>query len=94
MSEACPERSRRNALNRLTHKGCPDSTGVDYVYDLVGKIKQATDPTGTYGFDWVAQPPRFGSSVRNRRTSAQRWALIKENGGGLHPPPMMKAWSI
>jgi YD repeat-containing protein len=35
-----------DALNRLTHKGYPDSTGVDYVYDLAGKIKQVTDPTG------------------------------------------------
>jgi RHS repeat-associated protein len=39
-----------DALNRLTHKGYPDSTGVDYVYDLVGKIQQVSDPTGTYGF--------------------------------------------
>jgi len=23
---------------------------VDYVYDLVSKIKQGTDPTGAYGF--------------------------------------------
>jgi hypothetical protein len=23
---------------------------VDYVYNLVGKIKQVTDPTGVYGF--------------------------------------------
>jgi YD repeat-containing protein len=23
---------------------------VDYVYDLVGKIQQVSDPTGTYGF--------------------------------------------
>ena len=54
---ACPERSRRNALNRLTHKGYPDSTAVDYVYDLVGKIKQATDPTGTYGFAGACPEP-------------------------------------
>lgn len=39
-----------DALNRLTHKGYPDSTGVDYVYDLVGKIQRVNDPTGTYGF--------------------------------------------
>jgi RHS repeat-associated protein len=37
-----------DALNRLAHKGYPDSTGVDYVYDLAGKIRQVTDPTGTY----------------------------------------------
>ncbi len=34
----------------MTHKGYPDATRVDYVYDLAGKIKQVTDPTGVYGF--------------------------------------------
>ena len=38
------------ALNRLTKKQYPDSTEVDYVYDLVGKIQQVNDPTGTYAF--------------------------------------------
>jgi YD repeat-containing protein len=37
-------------LNRLVQKQYPDSTNVEYVYDLVGKIQQATDPTGVYGF--------------------------------------------
>jgi YD repeat-containing protein len=31
-----------DALNRLTHKGYPDSTGVDYVYDL--RIKLSRSP--------------------------------------------------
>ncbi len=31
-------------------KTYPDSTSANYVYDLVGKIQQVTDPTGTYGF--------------------------------------------
>jgi hypothetical protein len=26
-----------DALYRLTHKGYPDSTGVDYIYDLAGQ---------------------------------------------------------
>ena len=39
-----------DALNRLTSKTYPDATAVDYVYDLAGKIKQVSDPTGTYGF--------------------------------------------
>jgi len=36
-----------DALNRLTAKQYPDATEVDYVYDLVGKIQQVNDPTGT-----------------------------------------------
>ena len=39
-----------DALNRLTSKTYPDTTAVDYVYDLVGKIQQVNDPTGTYAF--------------------------------------------
>jgi YD repeat-containing protein len=38
------------ALNRLTSKIYPDSTAVEYVYDLVGKIQHVNDPTGTYAF--------------------------------------------
>jgi hypothetical protein len=33
----------RRAHN-VPNKGYPDATGVDYVYDLAGKIKQVTDP--------------------------------------------------
>ena len=47
---ACPERSRRNALYRLTQKTYPDTTNVEYVYDLANKVLQVSDPTGTYGF--------------------------------------------
>ena len=37
-----------DALNRLSHKGYPDATGVDYVYDLAGKIHRSpTPPAGT-----------------------------------------------
>jgi YD repeat-containing protein len=37
-------------LNRLAQKNYPDSTSVEYVYDLVGKIQSVNDPTGTYAF--------------------------------------------
>jgi RHS repeat-associated protein len=40
----------RAALNRLTAKTYPDSTSAEYTYDLVGKISQVNDPTGTYAF--------------------------------------------
>jgi YD repeat-containing protein len=39
-----------DALNRLTQKNYPDSTSAEYAYDLVGKILQVNDPTGTYAF--------------------------------------------
>ena len=37
-------------LNRLTQKTYPDTTTVDYTYDLVGKVLNVNDPTGTYAF--------------------------------------------
>jgi YD repeat-containing protein len=55
-----------DALNRLTHKGYPDATGVDYVYDLAGKIKQATDPTGTYGFAYDNMGRLIGTTTHTR----------------------------
>src|SRR5581483_12228593 len=51
-------------LNRLTHKGYPDSTGVDYVYDLAGKIRQVTDPTGTYGFAYDNMGRLIGTTTQ------------------------------
>ncbi len=39
-----------DALNRVTQKNYPDGTSADCTYDLVGKILQVNDPTGTYGF--------------------------------------------
>jgi YD repeat-containing protein len=39
-----------DALNRLTQKSYPDSSSAAYVCDLVGKIQQVTDPTGTHAF--------------------------------------------
>jgi RHS repeat-associated protein len=53
-----------DALNRLSHKGYPDATGVDYVYDLAGKIKQVSDPTGTYGFAYDNMGRLIGTSTQ------------------------------
>ena len=39
-----------DALYRLSSKTYPDTTNVEYVYDLAGKVQQVSDPTGTYGF--------------------------------------------
>ena len=41
-----------DALNRLTRKQYPDSTGVSYTYDALSRLTQVTDPTGTYGFTY------------------------------------------
>jgi RHS repeat-associated protein len=53
-----------DALNRLSHKGYPDATGVDYVYDLAGKIKQVSDPTGTYGFAYDNMGRLIGTTTQ------------------------------
>lgn len=53
-----------DALNRLTHKGYPDGTGVDYVYDLAGKIKQVTDPAGSYGFAYDNMGRLIGATTQ------------------------------
>ena len=53
-----------DALNRLTHKGYPDATGVDYVYDLAGKIKQVSDPTGTYGIAYDNMGRLIGTTTQ------------------------------
>ena len=37
---------------------------MDYVYDLVGKIKQATDPTGTYGFAYDNMGRLIGTTTQ------------------------------
>jgi YD repeat-containing protein len=41
-----------DALNRRTQKTYPDSTSVEYIYDLVGKVLQVNDPTGAYAFSY------------------------------------------
>lgn len=53
-----------DALNRLTLKNYPDSTSVDYVYDLVGKVKQVTDPTGSYGFAYDNMGRLIGTTTQ------------------------------
>jgi YD repeat-containing protein len=37
---------------------------VDYVYDLAGKIKQVTDPTGTYGFAYDNMGRLIGTTTQ------------------------------
>jgi len=37
-----------DALNRLTQKNEPGAISAEYTYDLVDKILQVNDPTGTY----------------------------------------------
>ncbi len=37
-------------LNRLTGKTYPDTTTVNYKYDLDSRLTQVSDPTGTYQF--------------------------------------------
>jgi hypothetical protein len=57
-----------DALNRLSHKGYPDSTGVDYVYDLVGKIQQpqrATPPAEEATPAWSRTPCRARSNFES-----------------------------
>src|SRR5712664_2720868 len=41
---------RSDGLNRLTQKSYPDTTTVNYTYDLDSRLTQVTDPTGTYQF--------------------------------------------
>jgi YD repeat-containing protein len=63
-----------DALNRLTHKSYPDSTGVDYVYDLVGKIQQVNDPNS-------------GAECSLRRVAVRRknWLFFGRDNGGRRP---------
>ena len=37
-------------MNRLTQKNEPGAISAEHTYDLVGKILQVNDPTGTYAF--------------------------------------------
>jgi YD repeat-containing protein len=38
---------------RLTQKTYPDTTSVEYAYDLAGKVQQVGDPTGTVLVDQI-----------------------------------------
>lgn len=42
--------SALDQLNRLTQKTYPDSTAVNYTYDLDSRLTQVADSTGTYQF--------------------------------------------
>src|SRR5262249_50622540 len=53
-----------DALDRLTRKNLPDSAGVDYIYDLVGKIQQVNDPSGTYTFAYDNMGRLLGTSTQ------------------------------
>ncbi len=48
----------------MTSKTYPDTTAANYVYDLVGKIQQVTDPTGTYGFAYDNMGRLIGSTTQ------------------------------
>jgi YD repeat-containing protein len=48
----------------MTSKTYPDSTAANYVYDLVGKIQQVTDPTGTYGFAYDNMGRLIGTTTQ------------------------------
>jgi YD repeat-containing protein len=60
-----------DALNRLTSKTYPDTTAVDYVYDLVGKIQQVNDPTGTYAFAYDNMGRLIGTTTIPRAEGIQ-----------------------
>ena len=53
-----------DALYRLTQKTYPDSTSVEYAYDLAGKVQQVSDPTGTYGFSYDNMGQLIGTSTQ------------------------------
>jgi RHS repeat-associated protein len=53
-----------DALNRLTQKSYPNSTSVEYTYDLVGKVLQVNDPTGTYGFSYDNMGRLIGTTTQ------------------------------
>ena len=48
----------------MTSKTYPDQTSANYVYDLVGKIQQVSDPTGTYGFAYDNMGRLIGTSTQ------------------------------
>ena len=57
-------KSRFNEEQIIASKTYPDSTSVEYVYDLVGKIKQVIDPTGTYGFAYDNMGRLIGTTTQ------------------------------
>ena len=55
-----------DALYRLSSKTYPDTTAVEYAYDLAGKVQQVSDPTGTYGFSYDNMGRLLGTSTTVR----------------------------
>ncbi|HKH99924.1 MAG TPA: RHS repeat domain-containing protein [Candidatus Sulfotelmatobacter sp.] len=53
-----------DALCRLTSKSYPDSTAVEYAYDLAGKVQQVSDPTGVYGFAYDNMGRLIGTTTQ------------------------------
>jgi len=53
-----------DALYRLSSKTYPDTTAVEYAYDLAGKVQQVSDPTGTYGFSYDNMGRLIGTSTQ------------------------------
>jgi RHS repeat-associated protein len=53
-----------DALHRLSSKTYPDTTAVEYAYDLAGKVQQVSDPTGTYGFSYDNMGRLIGTSTQ------------------------------
>jgi RHS repeat-associated protein len=52
-----------DSLYRLTQKTYPDTTTVEYAYDLANKVLQVSDPTGTYGFAYDNMGRLVGTST-------------------------------
>ena len=53
-----------DALYRLSQKTYPDSTNVEYAYDLAGKVQQVSDPTGSYGFAYDNMGRLVGTTMQ------------------------------
>src|SRR5205823_7309353 len=53
-------------LNRLTQKSYPDTSTVNYTYDLDSRLTQVSDPTGTYSFVFDFSFWRAPSRARTR----------------------------
>jgi YD repeat-containing protein len=53
-----------DALYRLTNKIYPDQTGVEYAYDLAGRVLQVSDPTDSYGFAYDNMGRLIGTTTQ------------------------------
>jgi YD repeat-containing protein len=48
----------------MSSKTYPDTTAVEYAYDLASKVQQVSDPTGTYGFSYGNMGRLIGMSTQ------------------------------